>query len=129
MSIEGFQKVKIYKELKYIKILNVLSLNLYFVLCDVSLCSTISSMVTAICKQQALLRTQVYIYIYIVDIYIYIIASLEHTSFLISCLTVVGYVFTDSEYHRIYFTYYFFAFYGQRIAQFWFIYVWYISIF
>ena len=54
---------------------------------------------------------------------IYIIATLEHTSFLIRSRTVLGYVFIDSEYHRIYFTYYFFTFYGQRIMQFWFIYV------
>ena len=40
-----------------------------------------------------------------------------------------GYVFIDSEYHKIYFTDYFFTFYGQRITQFWFVYVWCKSFF
>ena len=44
--------------------------------------------------------------------YIYIIASLEHTLFLIRSYTVFGYGFIGSEYHEIYFTDYFFTFYG-----------------
>ena len=60
---------------------------------------------------------------------IYIIASLEHTSFLMRSYTVFEYDFTDSEYHKIYCTYYFFTFSGQRIMHFWFFYVWYKSIF
>ena len=58
-----------------------------------------------------------------------ILASLKHTSFLIHSYMVFGYVFTDSEYHKIYFTDYFFTFYGQQITHFWFVYVWYKSFF
>ena len=61
--------------------------------------------------------------------YIYIIASLVHTLFLIRSYTVFGYGFIDREYHKIYFTDYFFTFYGQQITHFWFVYVWYKSFF
>ena len=55
--------------------------------------------------------------------YIYIIASLEHTLFQIYSYTVFGYGFIDSEYHKIYFAYYFFTFCGQRITHCRFVYV------
>ena len=78
-----------------------------------------------------------YLYLYIsisISIYIYIcvyiyIYTLEHTSFLIRSCTIFGYVFIDSEYHKICFAYYFFTFYGQWITHFWFVFAWYISIF
>ena len=74
-----------------------------------------------------------YIYTYTFNMYIYkhicLYASLEHTSFLTRSRTVFGYVFIDNGYNRIYCTCYFFTFYRQRITHFWFIYVWYISIF
>ena len=48
---------------------------------------------------------------YDLSIYIYIYTYMS--LFLIHSCTDFGYVFIDSDYHRIYFTYYFFTFYGQ----------------
>lgn len=52
-----------------------------------------------------IVQTIIYMLIYI--LYIYIITLLEHTLFLGRSCMVFGYVFFDSEYHEIYFMYYY----------------------